>query len=239
LKIRSPLLTNLAARLAVMLLRMLFWTCRIRIHETQPATSPYAPTGEQRYLYSIWHDQLILSAFCKSVYGKMAGLVSRHQDGSYLADAMKLVHIEPVRGSSSRGGDRAMRELMSHAQDKHISITPDGPRGPRREAKPGIVFLASYSGRAIIPVAFSCRSSWRIQGSWTDMEIPKPFSTVDALGGDPFSVPSGLDRAGINYHLSLLQEQMDALQCEVEQFRSRSNPVQGDQPGESAQRKAA
>ena len=219
MKIRSPFLTKLAARVAVLLLRMLFAICRIRIHEARPGMSPYASTGDIRYLYCIWHDQLLLSAFCRRVYGRMVGLVSPHQDGSYLADAMKLVNIESVRGSSRHGGERAMKELLTHAHDKHIAITPDGPRGPRREAKAGIVFLASNSGRAIVPIAFFCHNCWRIQGSWTDMEIPKPFSTVDAISGDPFYVPAGLDRAGIKQHLELLQQQMDALQQAAEQYR--------------------
>ena len=70
---------------------------------------------------------------------------------------------------------------MKTARDHHIVITPDGPRGPRQAMKSGIVYLASRSGREIIPVAHGCSRGWRVKGSWTDMMIPKPFSRVYGL----------------------------------------------------------
>jgi len=211
LKIRSRLLTKLFAVAAVVLLRLLFFTCRVRVEALEPGSSAYEPTGDRRFLYSIWHDQLLMTIFSGRPR-QMAGLVSAHQDGSYLADALRLVGIRAVRGSTRRGGDRALRELLSAVHDWHVAITPDGPRGPRREVKPGIIFLASRTGRDIIPTAHVCRRCWRVPGSWTDMMIPKPFTRVLVLGGPAFRVPADLDREGLDRFTALLTAEMERLE---------------------------
>jgi hypothetical protein len=138
----------------------------------------------------------------------MAGLVSPHQDGSYLADAMQRVGITSVRGSSKRGASRAMRELLDRVRDFHVAITPDGPRGPRRQMKTGIIFLASHSGRVIIPTAYACRRSWRIRGNWTDMQLPVPFTRIHARGGPAFVVPPDLEREELEVYAARLQAEM-------------------------------
>ena len=185
-KIRSRFLTQLFAVVAVGLVRLLFKTCRVRTMPEDPDSNCYGSTGDRRYLYCIWHDQIMMTVFTGRPQ-KMAGLVSAHQDGSYLAESMKLVGITPVRGSSKRGGSRAMRELLERVRDYHVAITPDGPRGPRHKIKTGIIYLASRSGRGIIPAAHSCRRAWHIRGNWTDMMIPWPFTVLYARGGPPFS----------------------------------------------------
>lgn len=225
MKIRSRFLTRLLARLAVWSLRLLFWTCRKDLREECPGTNPLSDTGGERYLYAVWHDQLIVTLFCGRPVN-MAGLVSRHQDGSYLSDAMQIVGVKPVRGSTSRGGAQALRQLIDTARDRHVAITPDGPRGPRHALKNGIVYLASRSGRRIIPIAHECRRAWRIQGSWTDMLIPKPFTRVYGIGGRPFEVPPDLDRAGIEHYTALLQAEMERLEDELARI------IAGEAPSE-------
>lgn len=223
MKIRSRFLTRAAARLLVMTARALFVTCRRRLRAEVPGISPYdgatagTGAGTQRFLYCVWHDQIVMTVFTGRPRN-MAGLVSRHQDGSYLADGMKMVGIEPVRGSTSRGGAQAMRQMLDLARDRHIAITPDGPRGPRRQIKPGIVFLASQTGRAIVPTAYACRRGWRIRGNWTDMLIPRPFTTLYALGGTPLSVPPDLSREQLEQHTARLQSEMERLERALDQW---------------------
>jgi len=194
---------------------MLFATCKVKLHADESVVSPYESTGDRRYLFCIWHDQLVMTLFSGRPKN-MAGLVSRHQDGSFLADGMKMIGIASVRGSTSRGGAQAMRELMETARDLHVAITPDGPRGPRHVIKQGIVFLASHSGRAIIPGAFSCHRCWKFSGGWSDLMIPKPFTTIYIRGGAPFHVPSRLKRDGLDEYTAKLQAVMERLEVEVE-----------------------
>lgn len=214
MRIRSPLLTRLAAGAAVLLVRLLFATCRVQSRLEVPGINPYEGTGERRFLFCAWHDQILMTCFTGRPRN-MAGLVSRHQDGSYLADTMKRLGITPIRGSSSRGGAQAMRQMFDAARDLHIAITPDGPRGPRRQAKSGIVFLAAHSGRSIVPTAFACRRAWRIRGSWTDMLLPQPFTTIYAVGGRPLAVPPDLTRAQLAHYTARLQAEMERLDAEL------------------------
>jgi lysophospholipid acyltransferase (LPLAT)-like uncharacterized protein len=104
-----------------------------------------------------------------------------------------------------------VREILTAATDCDIVMTPDGPRGPYREMSRGIVFLASHSGRPIVPTAFACRRSWTIRGSWTDLVIPQPFSRVYLLAGDPIRVPAKVTRAEMDRITAEVQVKMDEL----------------------------
>ncbi|MCA9069280.1 MAG: DUF374 domain-containing protein, partial [Planctomycetaceae bacterium] len=181
-RIRSRWLTRFAVRCILFCMRGLYGTCRKEYYSIEPNTNAYEDLGENRHLYCIWHDQIVMVLFSGRPL-KSAGLVSKHQDGGYVADVMELRGIKPVRGSTKRGGAEALRQFMEMIQNHHVTITPDGPRGPRREIKPGIVFIASQSGRKIVPTAFYCEKFWSIKGNWTDMMIPKPFTRIVVLGG--------------------------------------------------------
>jgi len=207
LKIRNRYLTKLAAFVAVVLVRALFKTCRIEVATEVDGCCPYEDTGDRRFLYCVWHDDILMTCFCGQPK-KMAGLVSPHQDGSYLAEAMRWIGISSVRGSSKRGASRALRELLDRVRDLHVAITPDGPRGPRRQMKTGIIYLASRSGRIIIPTGYACRRAWRIPGSWTDMQLPKPFTRIHARGGPAFVVPPDLEREELEVYAQRLQAEM-------------------------------
>lgn len=222
LRIRSRTLTKLAVHLGVLLVRLLFWTCRKEIRGDVPDVNPYEPTGDRRYLYCIWHDQIVMTIFSGRPRS-MSGLVSRHQDGGYVADVMQACGIRPVRGSTKRGGSLAMRQLIEAAGDLHVAITPDGPRGPRHRLKGGIVFLASHSGRGIVPVAYTCRRCWKIRGNWTDMMVPKPFTTIVVRGGPPIFVPPNVDRRGLEEYSALVESEMQRLQIDAES-RARGEP---------------
>lgn len=217
MRIRSPLLTRIAARATVLVARALFATCRVEARVEVPGINPYKGTGDRRFLFCVWHDQILMTCFTGRLQN-VAALVSRHQDGSYLAGTMKLLGITPIRGSSSRGGAQAMRQMFDASRDLHIAITPDGPRGPRRQAKSGIVFLASHSGRSIVPTAFACRRAWRVRGSWTDMLFPRPFTTIYAIGGRPLDVPPELTREQLEQYTARLQAEMERLDAELQRW---------------------
>ncbi len=134
--------------------------------------------------------------------------------------------MSSVRGSTKHGGASAVRQMMTTAKDKHIVITPDGPRGPRRKMQSGIVFLASHTGRAIVPTAYACIRSWRIKGSWTDLMMPKPLTKIFLMAGEPVEVPPDLSREEVARYSALVQDEMDRLNIEVERmatFRGNEN----------------
>jgi len=107
---------------------------------------------------------------------------------------------------------------MKATEDKHVIITPDGPRGPRRQMSHGIVFLASRTGRRVVPTGYSCSRCWRVKGSWTDLVIPKPFAKVFLLAGDAIKVPPGLERDELRPYTAMIQAEMDRLNAEAERL---------------------
>ena len=193
MKIRSRWFNMILSYLATFCLRLLFLTARVQHRAIVDEASPYARSqSPQRYTFCMWHDQIVLAVFSLRTWN-LAGLISQHRDGGYLADSVLIAGIQPVRGSTSRGGAEAVREILDRP-DLHLAMTPDGPRGPRREMKEGIVYISSRSGRPIVPTALVCDRYWAIPGHWSDMTIPKPFSKVILIAGTPITVPPELSR---------------------------------------------
>lgn len=215
MKIRSRRLIRFLARVLAVAFRALFASTRTEILAAKPGISPYKDSGDQKYLYCIWHESILGPIFGGRCVD-MAALVSLHGDGSYVADALECVGITPIRGSSSRGGAAAVREMLEVARNKDISIATDGPRGPRRRVKNGIIYLASQTGRPIVPTAFSARRAWRVRGRWTDLLVPKPFTRIWLLGGDPITIPSGLSRDDLSVYCDRVQRAMDELTAEAD-----------------------
>ena len=119
-----------------------------------------------------------------------AALISASRDGELLADAIKRFGFDVVRGSSSRLGARAILQLTDVLASGHdVVITPDGPRGPAYELGAGIIFLAQKSGAAVLPVNMEYSTCWRIK-SWDRFIIPRPFSKVRVMIGQPHRVRS-------------------------------------------------
>jgi lysophospholipid acyltransferase (LPLAT)-like uncharacterized protein len=191
----------------------LFLTLRIRFREVDPRTHLYARNGPT-FLFGIWHDTILYAMFAGR-HRRTTALVSKHQDGSYLARGLAMVGVKLVRGSSGKSGASALRQLLSVPDDQNVVITPDGPRGPRHETKPGLIFVASRSGRAVVPAGFAAVRSWRFPGSWTDLEIPKPFTTVYFLMGPPITVPADASREVISDYEATLQSEMERLTQEA------------------------
>jgi hypothetical protein len=200
---------------------MLFRTLRIQYLSVAPNTNPYTNDGSVGFIYCVWHDAIAFPMFAGR-HVRTAALVSKNFDGSHIALGLKMLGIQLVRGSSSKGGANAVRELLSLPANTHLVLTPDGPRGPRRQAKPGLVFLASHSGRGIIPTAFSAARYWKIPGRWTDLEIPKPFTRVYALSGVPIFVKPDATPLEMTSVLNCLQSEMSRLGNQADQLAGRT-----------------
>ncbi len=210
MKIRNPYVNWLIARVATWMLRTLFLTVRIDHRKAVEDGTPYArTTGTLRYCFCMWHDVIVAALFSRKTF-KLSGLISRHQDGTYLTHAIKMVGITPVRGSASRGGAQATRQLIDRP-DLHVCITPDGPRGPRRVMKDGIVYIASRTGRPVVPSTITGTNYWSVPGGWSDMLIPKPFSRLLLLAGQPIFVPPDISREEIAEFTEKIQLEMDRL----------------------------
>lgn len=225
MRIKKPWINALLSALMTAFFRALFRTLRLEFHLSRPQTSPYQPADSQHFVYSVWHDSMIVPVFAGRQPATVA-LVGPHHDGSYVSNVLKSVGIPAVRGSSSHGGAKAVRQLLADTQNCHIVMTPDGPRGPRREIKAGLAFVAAKTGKAVVPTAFSCSRSWSIQGSWTDLMIPSPFAKVYILTGQPIAIPADADRNTLAEFTSQIQTAMDELNAQAETLAGKTQPQQ-------------
>ncbi len=183
--------------LLYLLLRLLIRSWRIRLIDAAGSVDELAGAGEPRVL-ALWHSDLLpcgallhrrLGPRCASI----TGLVSGSADGEILARVAAGFGFHAIRGSTSRGGLAALRNLYREIkQGRSIGIAPDGPRGPARVAQTGIVQVAMLSGVAILPVAAHARRAWRAR-SWDRMVIPKPFAEVVLVAGELLRYESGAD----------------------------------------------
>jgi len=177
------------------------------------------------YIYALWHDSILIPLARQALHRpRVAALVSRHQDGAYLAAFMHYIGIRSIRGSTARGGDHALRELMRLGDDWHIFMTPDGPRGPHHQIKSGLVYLASRTGRPIVPMVSQYGAAWHVRGNWTGLLIPKPASRGWYLFGEPLVIPPNLSRDEIEFHRARVQSEMDRLEAKLARI------VRGDEP---------
>ncbi|MDB5403742.1 MAG: putative lipoprotein [Rhodopila sp.] len=148
-------------------------------------------------VFAFWHEFLPLTPALSLIARRMPfyrpipihTLVSQHRDGRFIAAVVRRFGIQPILGSSSRGGAAGLRNLLAVLrQGDMIGITPDGPRGPRRQAAFGVAQLAALSGVPVVPLA--ARTSRRIQlNTWDRMPVPLPFGRGVVVCGPAISVP--------------------------------------------------
>ncbi|PYJ15920.1 MAG: hypothetical protein DME96_11710 [Verrucomicrobia bacterium] len=168
------------------------WARTLRYEIEDRACIVGKPIAEN-YIGALWHNRLLLFPFVlrRFFFNRHgAALISASRDGELLADAIKRFGFDVVRGSSSRLGARAILQLTDVLASGHdVVITPDGPRGPAYELGAGIIFLAQKSGAAVLPVNMEYSTCWRIK-SWDRFIIPRPFSKVRVMIGQPHRVRS-------------------------------------------------
>jgi lysophospholipid acyltransferase (LPLAT)-like uncharacterized protein len=159
----------------------------------------------ERCIYALWHARMLPLIYAYRGLG-VAALVSRSRDGALITGVIERIGYLAARGSSSRGGQEGFNELVRFAaQGRSLTITPDGPRGPREVVKPGLVRLASRTGLPVLPVASACRRSWILR-SWDGFRVPRPFALVWISYGPPVHVPAELDEAGVEVWRLRLEE---------------------------------
>lgn len=185
------------------LLRFLLLFYRIRIED--PNDHIHKARGAVALM---WHNRLFFFAaiFPKEARGRTKAVVSASRDGQYVTDLISFFGLSSLRGSSSRKGANALRGALEAIREGyHVAFTPDGPRGPRYELKPGPVIVASMTGAPIVPMSVNATSYWEIK-SWDKFQIPKPFSTLTLVLGDGVYVPPDLDAEGLERERLRIQE---------------------------------
>jgi lysophospholipid acyltransferase (LPLAT)-like uncharacterized protein len=173
----------------------------------------YHERGEP-VIFVLWHGRLLPLGYLHRGQG-IYGLASLSADGEYIARILQHWGMPMVRGSSSRGGDTAFREMVRVVRAGHsMSITPDGPRGPREVLKPGVVQLAQLTGAPLIPLGAAADRGWWFT-SWDRFLVPKPFARVAATYGDPITVPRDADAATLTDLVARLESSMSVVMADA------------------------
>jgi lysophospholipid acyltransferase (LPLAT)-like uncharacterized protein len=177
-----------------------------------------AAAGHQPIM-AFWHGRILPATY----YFRRRGIVvitSENFDGEWIARIIERFGFGTARGSSSRGGLKALLQLTRDmSAGKPAGFTVDGPRGPARVAQPGAVWLAKATGNPVLPFHLEARNHWTLN-SWDRTQIPKPFSTVSIVIGEPFYVPQDADDEKIEAARRLLDECLKALEPRAQALAS-------------------
>lgn len=169
-------------------------------------------------IYVLWHGRLIPCSYYHRNHG-LATLISRHRDGDYIAGVVEGWGFRVVRGSSSRGGTAALRQMLRLLKSGvSLAVTPDGPRGPRQVMKTGPLHAAQRAGVPLIPVSAGTARAWWFEG-WDRFMVPRPFARIRLAYGEPFFVPPEADGAEVERLAAELGRRLDRLTEQVDAGR--------------------
>jgi lysophospholipid acyltransferase (LPLAT)-like uncharacterized protein len=162
-------------------------------------------------IMAFWHGRILPATY----YFRRRGIVvitSENFDGEWIAGIIERFGFGTARGSSSRGGRKALLQLRRTLDaGRPAGFTIDGPRGPARVAQPGAVWLAGATGHPVLPFHLEANRYWTLN-SWDRTQIPKPFATVSIAMGEPFHVPSAAGESDIEAARRELESRLAALE---------------------------
>jgi lysophospholipid acyltransferase (LPLAT)-like uncharacterized protein len=230
-KIKSPFAIGAWSLVSTAAIRHWMGTLDYKADFGDPTVDPVHPAYRGAKIYVFWHENILLPLYLRG-HSNISMLLSRHQDANILDRVARMMGFGVVRGSTFHGGSAALRELAARAAEGNLTITPDGPRGPRRQLAAGCVFLASTLGIPLVAMGLGYERPWRL-GTWDRFAIPRPFSRARAIVSRPLAIPPDLDREGIEAHRAGVERLLVRLSDAAEDWATRG----GRRPGERVVRK--
>jgi lysophospholipid acyltransferase (LPLAT)-like uncharacterized protein len=208
-------------------LRSYMNTLDYRVAYYDPSVDPARPEYDGTKIYVFWHENILFPLYLRG-HNNLAMLLSRHRDADVLSEVARQLGFEFVRGSTFRGGTAAVRELITLSRNKNLTITPDGPRGPRRVMAQGPIYLSSKVGRPLVLMGFGYDRPWRTP-TWDHFAVPKPFSRARAVVSPPVQIPPDLDREGLEHYRIQMEQLLNRLTCEAETWAEAGTHKVGEQ----------
>lgn len=207
-KLRNLAATKLVGNLLYWIVRLYCATLRLTVVNENPWLNDLEKDG--RILLCVWHQQFLPIIRYFKKYGKYhpSLMISKSLDGEIIANIANLTGWHTVRGSSSRDGGIALKEmavrLKRYGLAGHIL---DGPRGPAGRVKPGVISLAHATDAVIVPVFIKAEKAWYLN-SWDKFMVPKPFSRVSMNFGEMIKLPPLQAETDFEKHRLLLETTM-------------------------------
>jgi len=193
----------------------------------EPDIDP-AVDRRNRRIWVFWHEYILIPLFIRG-HCNLSMLLSQHRDADILARVGKQFGFECVRGSTFAGGTSALLALGQRARETNLTITPDGPRGPRRRLAQGCVFLASTLGLPVVAMGLGYDRPWRAK-SWDRFAIPRPFSRARGVIGPEMRIPPNLNRAGIERYRLQVERVLNLMTSEAEAWAESGQAKLEQQP---------
>jgi lysophospholipid acyltransferase (LPLAT)-like uncharacterized protein len=210
---KERLLLAVAPAVGAIVLKALYATCRVEVRGREHYDGLFATNTH--FLLGILHETLPIVA-CYLRNHNFHGLTSYSFDGELASRVLNQFGFKSVRGSSSRGGMKALVQLAKATDSiPLVGLTVDGPKGPRREAKAGIAIVSAKKQVPILPSAYVALSAWRMN-SWDRMAIPKPFTRIVCAFGAPLDPPANLSSDLIERKRRETEESIARLHRDIE-----------------------
>jgi hypothetical protein len=208
MKMKHPLLIRGSGLLAATTIRKWMGTLDYKATFYDPAVDPCRVDCHSQKIYIFWHENILFPLYLRG-HCNLVMLLSRHNDAEILSRVAYHLGFDFVRGSTYRGAAAALRQLLRKSRHMHLTLTPDGPRGPRRRLAQGPIYLASKLGIPLVVMGFGYDRPWRAP-TWDQFAIPRPYSRARAIISPEITIPPRLDR-----------EQMEASRLEIERLLNR------------------
>ncbi len=204
----------LLRKLAKIVINGLLWTCRIKILGIE--TLEELRKKNIPIIYVNWHRHIFFNVYRFKNTGARP-LISLSPDGEIIAQIAVEFGMNPVRGSSSKGGAKAFLKLVNAIKEEksEIIITTDGPKGPQREVKEGTILLAQKTGSVIVPICWNASRAWILEKTWDKFIIPLPFSKITFVYGKPFMIPGKAARSELQKSTRELKAALDNLEKDL------------------------
>ncbi len=199
-----------------------------RIAHYDRSVDPARPEYNEHVIFAFWHEyiSLVLPTWGRT---PLTILVSQHRDGEWVNQTGEFLRLNIVRGSTSRGGSSAIRQLKKNAKFSSLALATDGPRGPRREMATGAIFLASLLKIPLVPVGVGMDRPWRLK-TWDKFAIPRPFSKTRMIFGPKIRIAPKLGRERLEATRLSVQSLMNQLCDEADEWATTDKKFSNEQP---------
>ncbi len=221
----SNRLGGLAASFAI---RSWMSTCDFQGAYYDPTVDPVRTDFAGPVIAIFWHEYLLVPFYLRGRSGS-AILTSQHRDADWLSEAARHMGFETIRGSTYRGGSRALLKLMRSRGTRNLGIACDGPRGPRRHLAQGPVYLSSRLQIPLITYGIGVDRCWRM-ASWDQFAVPRPGARIRLIMGPRMQIPRDIRRDGVEHYRLHVQDVLLRLTWEAEAWAASGTRKVGQTP---------
>ncbi len=215
MKIQHPLLVKAVGVSGAWAVRRWVGSTRFHFRYEDPSVDPsIARRTGQRYIYAFFHEVMLFPAYYWA-WPEMQILISDHRDGELITQVVQRLGFGVVRGSTTRGGARALREMTHRVDRGHLCVTPDGPRGPRRHVHQGLAYLSSRTALPVVGAGMAFKKPWRAK-SWDRFAVPRFGSVAACVVPPAVHIPPDADRDVLESCRAEVERRMNAAMIEAE-----------------------